>query len=149
MFSNAKEAWKDRLVDRHFWESTCPFLSPLEALSQYGGQAAPGKRGTCLRILGNNLLVWTFPEEGDRSGLGLWIFPVTCIEELILPLSLLWCFCGFSEAELFLYCSHTWGTFCPDTVSCFLRLIYLCRAVAMLTLFLACGPVLSAGSQWS
>ena len=32
------------------------------------------RRNMCLRILRYNLLVWTFPEEGDRSGLGLHIF---------------------------------------------------------------------------
>lgn len=114
------------------------------------GQAAPRGRGTCLRILGNNLLVWTYPEGGDRSGLGLWIFPVTFFEELILPLFLYRCFCRFLKAEMFLYSSPAWGTFCPNTVSfCSLSPIYLCRAVALLTLFLVCAPELTVGSQWS
>lgn len=32
---------------------------------------------------------------------------------------------------MFLYCSPTRGTFCPDTVSCFLRPVCPCRAVTM------------------
>ena len=62
-------------VDKHFSESACPFLFLMDTFRQFGSQAALGEgTRTCLRILSYNLLVWTFPEEGDRSGLGLHIF---------------------------------------------------------------------------